>query len=445
MHEDLREKLDKIFPKVRADLERLIREPSISLDGPNSPSLRRTSELVREMLTDSGASARMLELENAPAAVFAEVPGPENTPTVLLYAHYDVQPPGDLDDWSSNPFDPTEREGRLYGRGASDDKSGIAAHLAALQAFDGEPPVKLKLFIEGEEEIGSPNFSRFLEAFHEELRSDVIVIADSQHWRQGQPALTTSLRGVVDCIIEVRTLKAAVHSGQFGGVVPDALTALAHLLATLHDESGRPSVAGLVEGNAEPLDITEDELREYAGVIDGVELVGKGTLTSRMWRQAAISILAIDAPAISDSVNALIPAARAKVSLRLPPGQDPSHAISLLSKHLETHIPWGAHVTIEPGAGIAAPVLLNTTGYAYDAFREAYFETWNYESMDIGIGGSIPLVADLATAFPEASILLTGVGEPISRIHGPDESQNLEELRRNCLAEMIALRLMGNH
>ncbi len=445
MHEELRTKLEKIFPKVRADLERLIREPSISLEGPSSPALRRAAELVQNMLTDAGASARMLELENAPAAVFAEVPGPEDTPTVLLYAHYDVQPPGDLHDWSSNPFDPTERQGRLYGRGASDDKAGIAMHLAALQAFDGEPPVKLKIFIEGEEEIGSPNFSRFLEEFHEELRSDVIVIADSQHWRQGQPALTTSLRGIVDCIVEVRTLNAAVHSGQFGGVVPDALSALSRLLATLHDESGRSSVIGLVEGDAEPLDITEDELREHAGVISGVELVGKGTLTSRMWRQAAISILAIDAPAISNSVNALTPVARAKVSLRIPPGQDPSSAIALLSKHLETHAPWGARVSVEPGAGIAAPVLLNTTGYAYDAFREAYFETWNQEPVEIGIGGSIPLVADLAAAFPEAPILLTGVGEPTSRIHGPDESQNLEELRRNCLAEIMALHLIGAH
>ena len=295
MHDDLRAKIDEVFPGVRADLERLVRVPSISLDGPDTPALREAADLVVELLTDAGATARKLELANAPAAVFAEAPGPEGSPTVLLYAHYDVQPPGNLDDWDSDPFEPVERDGRLHGRAASDDKSGIAGHLAVLRAFDGKPPVNLKLFIEGEEEIGSPNFARFIEAFREEFRADVVVIADSEHWAVGRPALTTSLRGVVDCVVEVRTIESAVHSGQFGGAVPDALSSLSRLLATLHDDQGRAAVDGLVGTDADPLDLTEAELRDHAGVIDGVELVGEGSLTSRLWRRAAISVLAIDA------------------------------------------------------------------------------------------------------------------------------------------------------
>lgn len=443
MHEELRARIDAVFPGVRADLERLVRVPSISLDGPDTPALREGANLVASLLTEAGAPARKLELPDAPAAVYAELAGPEGTPTVLLYSHYDVQPPGDLGDWNGDPFEPVERDGRLHGRGASDDKSGIATHLAALRAFEGQPPVSLKLFIEGEEEIGSPNFARFLEAFPEELRADVIVIADSEHWRVGQPALTTSLRGVVDCIVEIRTLEAAVHSGQFGGAVPDALTSMSRLLATLHDDAGYAAVAGLVGGDAEPLDLTEGELREHAGVAEGVELVGDGSLTARMWRRPAISVLAIDAPRISEAINQIVPVARAKVSVRIAPGDFGPRALAALTEHLESHAPWGARVTVTPGPGIAQPFVLDTSGAAYDAWRTGYLEAWGREAVEIGIGGSIPLVPDLQERYPEVTILLTGVGEPTSRIHGPDESQDLEELKRGCLAEVIALTLIG--
>lgn len=443
MHDELRATIDELFPGVRADLERLVRIPSISLDGPDTPALREAADLVVELLAEAGAMTRKLELPDAPAAVFAEAAGPEGAPTVLLYAHYDVQPPGNLDDWSGDPFEPVERDGRLYGRAASDDKSGIATHLAALRAFAGAPPVNLKIFVEGEEEIGSPNFARFLEAFEEELRADVIVIADSEHWSVGQPALTTSLRGVVDCVVEVRTLAAGVHSGQFGGAVPDALSSLSRLLATLHDDDGNAAVADLVSGDADPLDLTEAELREHAGVANGVELIGEGSLTSRMWRRPAISVLAIDAPRIDEAINQIVPVARAKVSVRLAPGDDGPRALAALVDHLEGRAPWGAQVTVTPGPGIAQPYELDTTGPAYDAFRAAYLEAWGHESVEIGIGGSIPLVPDLQERFPDVTILLTGVGEPTSRIHGPDESQDLEELRRGCLAEAIALTLIG--
>ena len=443
LYDHLRTKIDELFPGVRADLERLVRVPSISLEGPDTPALREAAELVAELLTEGGAPARKLEVANAPAAVFAEAPGPESAPTVLLYAHYDVQPPGNLDDWGGDPFQPVERDGCLYGRAASDDKAGITAHLAVLRAFDGEPPVNLKVFVEGEEEIGSPNFARFLEAYREELRADVIVIADSEHWRRGQPALTTSLRGLVDCVVEVRTLEAAVHSGQFGGAVPDALSSMSRLLATLHDDAGRVAVAGLAAGDADPLDLTEDELREHAGVLDGVELVGEGSLTARMWRRAA-DFGAGDRRATDrgggerDRAGGAGEGERARSAGTGPRGRDgradgaPRNARAL-----------GGAGDGGARSGHGGADDLETDGAAYDAFRAGYLEAWGRESVEIGIGGSIPLVADLEEAFPAAQVLLTGVGEPTSRIHGPDESQDLEELRRNCLAEAIALTLIG--
>ena len=449
MYDDLRVAVDAVFPSVRADLETLVRIPSISAPGFDTEQLHAAAEVVKALLEGVGASTRLVDIDGSPSAVLGEMAAPPGAPTVLLYAHYDVQPAGNDADWDSPPFEPVERDGRLYGRGASDDKSGIATHLGALRAHaalveqGGRPPVGVKVFVEGEEEIGSPNIERFFEVYREQLAADVIVIADSEHWRLGQPALTTSLRGLVDCVVEVRTLKAGVHSGQFGGVVPDALTSMSRLLATLHDDAGRPAVTGLLSGDWDPLDLTEHQLRSDAGSVDGLELIGEGTLTGRMWRQPSVAVLAIDAPRVSEAINQIVPVARAKVSMRLAPGQDPSAALEALERHLLSHAPWGAHVTVDPGTGLAAPFELEAVGPAYDAFRTAYRESWGRDSVEIGIGGAIPFVAALSELYPEATILLTGVGEPTSRIHGPDESQDLEELRRNCLAEAIVLRLLA--
>ena len=255
--------------------------------------------------------------------MFASVDGPENSPTVLLYAHHDVQPPGPAEAWETAPFEPFEQDGRLYGRGASDDKSGVIMHLGTLRAFDGTPPVNLKVFIEGEEEIGSAHLSDFLDAHGDLLAADVIVIADSENWRVGQPALTTSLRGLVSCFVEVRTAERAVHSGLYGGIFPDAVIALSRLLATLHTDDGEVAVQGLLAGDAPPLDLTEDEIRETMGTVPGLEQLGSGSLTARMWMRPAISVLALDAPRIDEAINQLVPVASAKISMRIPPGETP--------------------------------------------------------------------------------------------------------------------------
>jgi acetylornithine deacetylase/succinyl-diaminopimelate desuccinylase-like protein len=324
MHEDLITAVNDNFVQIRQDLESLVRIPSVSSADFDPAQVRRSAEAVRELFQDEGLqNVQLLELDGAHPAVFGEIPAPPGAPTIMLYAHHDVQPPGPDELWDSPPFEPAERDGRLFGRGTCDDKAGIAVHLGAIRAHGGTPPVGVKLFIEGEEEIGSAHLGDFLDEYRELLAADAIVIADSANWKVGEPALTVSLRGLVDCVVEVRTLASAVHSGSFGGAVPDALITLSRLLATLHDDRGEVAVAGLVTGDATTIDLDEDELRAQAGAVEGLELIGSGSLTARMWRKPAIAVLGIDAPRVAGAINALVPVATAKISMRLAPGDVP--------------------------------------------------------------------------------------------------------------------------
>ena len=441
--DDVRAALDEHRDRVRADLERLVRIPSVSASGFDPGKVRESATATAEILEAAGMrDVRFLEVEGAHPAVTGHIPGPPGSPTVLLYAHHDVQPEGDAGEWESPPFVPTERNGRLFGRGAADDKAGIMAHVAAILAHGGAPPVGVTAFIEGEEETGSENLPAFLEAHRETLRGDVIVLADSTNWRIGQPALTTSLRGLVDCTVEVRTLDHAVHSGFIGGVFPDALTVLSRLLATLHDERGRVAVPGLVEADAEPLDLTEEELREQAGAPDGLEALGEGGLTSRLWARPAVSVLGIDAPSVQEAANVIVPRARAKVSLRLAPGQDPDEAMEALRAHLERHVEWGARATVVPGAS-AHPARIDAAGPAYDAARRAFRDAWGTDPVDVGVGGTIPFVQSFLEALPEAAILVTGVEDPDTRAHGANESLHLAEFEKVCTAEALLLRYLA--
>jgi acetylornithine deacetylase/succinyl-diaminopimelate desuccinylase-like protein len=437
---DLRAAIDEHFARIRRDLERLIRIPSIAFPGFDPGPVRESATATAEILEASGlGGVRLLELEGVPPAVLGEHPAPDGAPTVLLYAHHDVQPSGDEADWDSPPFEPAERDGRLFGRGSCDDKAGIAMHQAAVLAYGGAPPVGVKVFVEGEEEVGSPNLDRFLAQFRDDLAADVIVLADATNWRAGVPGLTTKLRGLVDCEVEVRTLDHAVHSGMYGGPFPDALTTLCRLLAALHDDRGNVAIEGLHTGTTDPLDLTEAELREQAGVLDGVSEIGQGTLTERLWTRPSVSVLGIDAPRVREAGNVLVPAARAKVSLRLAPGQDPKQAMAALVRHLETTAPWGARVTVTPGAS-AWPFAVDARGPVFDAARRAFREGWGADPVDIGAGGTIPFVKAFADAFPEAAILLVGVEDPDGRAHGANESLLLEDFRKGCVAEALLLR-----
>jgi cysteinylglycine-S-conjugate dipeptidase len=435
--------VDAQFPAMQALLEDLVRIPSVSAPGYPADEVRRSAEHIADLLRVEGASdVQLLELEGAHPAVFGQVPGPEGSPTVLLYAHHDVQPPGPVTEWETSPFEPFERGGRLFGRGASDDKSGVVMHLATLRAFAGRPPATLKVFIEGEEEVGSAHLADFLAAHAELLRADVIVIADAGVWRVGTPGLTTSLRGLAACVVEVRTAAHAVHSGQFGGLFPDAITALVRLLSTLHDDDGSVAVEGLVAYEREELDLTTDEIREIMGAPPGLQEIGSGGITSRLWTKPAISVLALDAPPVSEAINQLVPTASAKVSMRLAPGQDAGVALDALRRHLLDHAPWGVDVTVT-GTEKGSAFQLATTGPAADAWRDAMRQVWGTEPVEMGAGGSIPFVADFSALFPDATILLTGAGDPTSAIHAPNESQDLGELRNSILAQVLAIHALG--
>lgn len=440
---ELRAAVARELPGVRADLERLVAIPSIAFPQFDHGHVERCAEATAELLRGCGLTVGVERAGGQPAVIGTR-PAPPGAPTVLLYAHLDVQPAGDPAQWDSDPFTATERDGRLYGRGACDDKAGVMAHVAALRALGDALPVGVAVFVEGEEEYGSGSLAGLLAAYRHALSADVIVIADAGNWEVGVPALSTSLRGVVNLFVEVRTLTAAVHSGMFGGAVPDALTALSRLLATLHDDAGEVTVPGLVRRPGPALEYPADRLRAEAGMVDGVAFIGTGPLVERLWTKPALSVLGLDAPPTGQAANALVASAKAKLSLRIAPGDDPDAAYQAVVAHLRAHAPWGAAVEVSP-EGLGAPCEVDTTAPGYAVARDALRTAWDgVEPVDIGIGGSIPFIATFQKLFPGATILVTGVGEPRSQIHGPNESLHLGEFGRVCLAETLLLHHLGH-
>ena len=440
---DLRAAITAALPGVREDLERLVTIPSVAFDGFDHSHVRASAEATAALLRGAGLPDVKIVQSGGQPAVIGRRPAPEGAPTVLLYAHHDVQPIGDAAMWETDPFVATERDGRLYGRGAADDKAGIMAHIAALRAFGDQLPVGVVLFIEGEEEFGSDSLGRLLDEYRDELAADVIVIADSGNWDVGVPALTTSLRGIVNFFIDVRTLDHAVHSGMFGGAVPDALTTLIRLLSTLHDAAGDVAVAGLVRGEASPLDYPEDRFRHEAGLLEGVELIGTGRIVDRIWTKPSLSVLGIDAPPTNAAPNALVPAARAKVSVRIAPGDDAKKAYEAIKTHVAGHTPWGAYAEVSLEHDGEA-CMINASGPFFDAARAAFRTAWDgTDPVDIGMGGSIPFIATFQDMFPDATILVTGVEDPDARAHGANESLHLGEFARVCLAEALLLHNVG--
>ncbi len=435
----VRARVESAFQEIRAGLDDLVRIPSVSADESAGAQVRRAAEATAAWLDRSGLNdVRLLEVDGAHPAVFGTTPRPTGSPTVLLYAHHDVQPPGPEELWDSPPFEPTERKGRLFGRGTADDKSGIAIHAAALKVWEGRPPVGVSVFIEGEEEIGSAHLPEFLSDYEELLRADAIVLADFTNWTIGQPTLTTSVRGILDCLVEVRTLDHAVHSGRYGGPVPDALTALCRLIATLHDQEGSVAVNGLRIGPSYDLRLSESELRKFTGLRSGVRLLGRGSLTDRLWAQPAIAVLGIDAPPTEGAAHKLVPVATGRISIRLAPGDDTRQAFRAVEEHLRRHAPWGAEVTVRP-CREGEPHAIDVSGHVFEAFRRACEDTWGRAPVEPGSGGSLPLLAALAAAYPDTAMLLTGVEDPESNAHSENESVHLGELLNCCINEAMLL------
>ncbi|AQT79297.1 dipeptidase [Mycolicibacterium litorale] len=439
---DLVAAVQAVLPSVQADLEDLVRIQSVWADPARRDEVHRSAQKVADLLTRAGFDTVEIVAEGGAPAVIAHHPGPPGAPTVLLYAHHDVQPEGEAAQWDSEPFEPTERNGRLYGRGTADDKAGIATHLAAFRAHDGNPPVGVTVFVEGEEESGSPSLGRLLAAHSDKLAADVIVIADSDNWTADIPALTVSLRGLADCVVEVATLDHGLHSGLWGGVVPDALSVLVRLLASLHDDDGNVAVAGLHESSAADVDRGPDWVRTESGLLDGVQEIGSGSVVTRMWAKPAITVIGIDTTPIAKSSNTLIPRAKAKVSMRIAPGGDAVAHLDALRRHLEAHTPWGAHVTVTPG-DVGQPYAIDADGPVYDAARAAFRQAWGTDVVDMGMGGSIPFIAEFAAAFPSATILVTGVEDPGTQAHSINESLHLGVLERAATTEALLLAKLG--
>lgn len=438
---DLVDRVREVLPSVRRDLEDLVRIESVWADPGRRSEVHRSAQAVADLLSQAGFGDVKIVSEGGAPAVIARHPAPPGAPTVLLYAHHDVQPEGDRGQWAAPPFEPTERDGRLHGRGSADDKAGIATHLAAFRAHGGRPPVGVTVFVEGEEESGSPSLARLLAAHRDTLAADVIVIADSDNWSVDTPALTVSLRGLVDCVVEVATLDHGLHSGLWGGVVPDALTVLVRLLASLHDDDGNVAVAGLHETDTAALnypDYPAERVRADSGLLDGVSEIGSGSVPQRLWAKPAITVIGIDTTPIEKASNTLIPRARAKVSMRVAPGGDAAAHLNALTAHLQSHAPWGAHVSVTRG-DLGEPYAIEASGDVYDAARAAFRQAWNAEPIDMGMGGSIPFIAEFAAAFPQAKILVTGVEDPGTQAHSINESLHLGVLERAAISEALLL------
>ncbi len=441
--EDLRRRVRELMPRAQAELASLVSMPSIAFPGYPRDVVDQTAAEVARLLKESGLpEVRLLDIPGAPRAVYGHRPAPPGRATVLLYAHYDVQPTGDEAAWSSPPFSPVVRDGRLYGRGAADDKSGVVIHAMALLALGADPPIGVRVLIEGDEEAGSGSLERWVAEHRDMIDADLIVVADGGNARLGIPTLTTSLRGAVSVEVTVETLRAPVHSGTYGGAAPDALLALIQMLSTLADDDGNVVVPGVNRVSWNGADYGEDEFRSDAGVLDGVDLIGTGSLGERLWAHPAVTVVGLDAPPVAGALNALVPKARAKISLRVPPGVDAAGAQAALRRHLESVAPWHVQVTVVNGfvgRGFSAA----SDGPGYAVVTEALRQAFDADVVHMGQGGSIPLVVALQAAVPEAEIVLYGAEEPRSRIHSADESVSLDELERCILAEALILMAMA--
>ncbi|WP_455952292.1 M20/M25/M40 family metallo-hydrolase [Arcanobacterium haemolyticum] len=434
-------RVDDAMPAILDELKEFVAIESISASSFDQNTLKESAAWIASRMEKLGLDTEVIQIETEDGlvgrpAILASRPAEPGKPTVLLYAHHDVQPVGELSEWDSEPFVAVERDGRLYGRGTADDKAGVLVHLAAIEA--AEPGVGIRLFIEGEEEVGSPTFVAFLEKYRERLEADVIVVADSSNWKVGVPALTTSLRGVVQLEVSIKVLDHALHSGFFGGPVLDAVVVASRLISTLHDDAGNVAVAGLLQEDSTQVDYPEDDFRRDAGVLDGVQLAGSGSFTSRLWTKPAISVIGMDVTPVAISSNTIIPSVDLAISMRVAPGQDSREAAELLAQHLRDHVPFGAQIEVtiaEAGSAFSAGEDTEATEMARWALKEA----WGVDPVDIGQGGSIPFIADLAKAFPQAQILVTGIEDPDTRAHSANESLHIEDFRNAIVAQALLM------
>jgi acetylornithine deacetylase/succinyl-diaminopimelate desuccinylase-like protein len=434
-----------LMPRAKEELTRLVAFASVAdfAQYPRDESEAAANWIADALRAEGFRDVALLDTPDGTQSVYGVLPGPEGAKTVLLYAHYDVQPPLDEAAWTTPPFELTERDGRWYGRGAADCKGGVIMHLLALRALkaNGGVPVHVKVVVEGSEEQGTGGLERYAEQHPELLAADTIVIGDAGNFRAGLPTVTTTLRGMTTLRVSVDTLAGNLHSGQFGGAAPDALAALIRVLDSLRAEDGSTTVDGLTADTEwEGLQYGDEQFRKDAKVLDGVELIGSGTVADRVWARPAVTVLGIDCPPVRGATASVQASARALVSLRVPPGVDATGATKLLQAHLEAHTPWGARLSCEQ-VGQGQAFRADTSRPAYESMAAAMEAAYPGQRLQYaGHGGSIPLCNTLACLYPDAEILLIGLSEPEARIHSVNESVSPEELERLSVAEALFLR-----
>jgi acetylornithine deacetylase/succinyl-diaminopimelate desuccinylase-like protein len=444
--------VDRVFPSMLETLQDLVRIPGIAWEAFDATQLDKSADAVKHLFESTGVFDQVEVLRagygdslvGAPAVV-ATRQAKNSKPTILLYAHHDVQPPGESSLWESNPFEPEIRDGRMYGRGAADDKAGIIAHYSSVKLLSelaGDFDLGLAIFIEGEEEAGSPSFANFLETYRDKLAGDVIVVADSGNWSTTVPAITTTLRGLVSLEFEVRTLDHAVHSGMYGGAVPDAMLAMVKILGSMWDEKGSVSISGLISEENSDLDFSVAQLRADSGLLPSTLAIGEGPILPRIWTKPSLTLIGLDYPSVALSSNTLVPSLKAKLSLRIAPGDVPERALEALKGHILAHNSLGAEISFG-AVELGKPFSLGESGWGKDLAEQALSLAFGEKSVDIGIGGSIPFIAELERVFPSAQVLVTGVEDPDSRAHSPNESLHLEGFRSAILAQLLFL-LGGN-
>jgi acetylornithine deacetylase/succinyl-diaminopimelate desuccinylase-like protein len=443
---EIKTRVAAMMPELVGTLERLVSIPSVAFPGyPDEPVRRMLDETLRLVRDVGFADARLMDVPTGYPPIYGEIPGPEGSPTVVLYAHVDVQPAPVEQGWTSDPWTPTRKaDGRIYGRGASDDKSGVVAHLGTMRIFDGRPPCTVKLILESMEETES-NLEAFVEAHPELFACDAFIIADMGNLKVGEPVLTTALRGDVACVVTVRTLAHPLHSGVFGGAAPDAFMALCRLLTTLVDDDGAVAVKGVSRHRWDGADLSDADFRASADLLDGVELIGSGTIADRLWSYPSINAIGVDMTSIAGSSNVLVGEASAKLSMRIVPGSDPERELDALVRHLETHAPWGARVTVKRTKA-APPFVCETDGPVYAAARQALTTAYGKEPADAGSGGSIPLLRTLQQAAPAAEFILWGAEDVAgARIHASDESVDPGEIEKLVVAQAELIQLLARN